>query len=821
MSTYASDLTASLSAALVRLAPSLVPSSPAVPPPRPTTPTASGSAPDHLGSTRNEEQVRTEAQQDREAQLRRALAQLQPSHASSSSWTTSQGATTPGGNSSAASANGTQSHRLHAPADLANLARSLFPATDDHRSPDPQLVTVEYVVLAQLAIAAYGSVLRILMHQANQLDKSDAYWAAVESAPVDTALYLVQSSPARALALGTVSLARFKQLASAAQSKGGERPAILSRETWRRAVPPSLFLTAVFPHLSTTNGFPFHSMGTIDSDESVHVGSSDPRPSSSAATAAARATVVDAPANLARLGRRTARSLLFLTLSPLSLTRAEIAHKRRALREERDRLATKIGELTLAANAGGAVEPEEDDENRDGDSGARVTKEDLRKRPGLAQIFGLAAQQQGAAQDGTATLSLEDVKAATFQTLLHLEAVLSPRPPSLAAASPYGVGRRADSISPPQSPSQLAHQLAGLLTATLTAHQAAFRAAAHALAPPSALARAWPYLLSIPLIGGIVARIVYNHRASLRLWVRESISTVRGFLVDWVVEPVRQILETLRGGDEAGIALTGRESLQSDLASLERMVVDFARDEYKLGPDELQVLAQQVRAGDLTPVLRVWEEDIKSPIKSAVRGSLVRTLLIQVQKVKVDVALAMDGIEKMLKSQQLTFGFVGVAPSMLILALVGRWVRGLVRSDGSRRKRGDEKRRCWMVIRDLDLLLTPTRARAGPSSRRSASSRRSGSTSSSSRHSNNNIDDDGAAAALTQGHLLLSLSSLRSFAHSSHFPTRDTQLRSAFLEDIRAVEDGATQSGKEERRALVRRLERWSDALGWNEGVRS
>lgn len=59
----------------------------------------------------------------------------------------------------------------------------------------------------------------------------------------------------------------------------------------------------------------------------------------------------------------------------------------------------------------------------------------------------------------------------------------------------------------------------------------------------------------------------------------------------------------------------------------------------------------------------------------------------------------MDGIEKMLKSQQLTFAFVGVAPSMLILALVGRWANGLMRSDGSRRKRGEEKRRCWMVIR--------------------------------------------------------------------------------------------------------------------------
>ncbi|GAA5978343.1 hypothetical protein JCM10908_004322 [Rhodotorula pacifica] len=813
MSTYASDLTASLSSALVQLAPSLVPSSPA-PPPTPAT--ASGLAPDQLAHTPIQVPNDLERQQDRESQLRRALVQLQPPHASSSS-SVSTGASSSAALSSASGSSSSRSHRLHPPKELANLALSLFPTSDhddDNAFAAPQLTTVEYVVLAQLAIAAYGTILRTLMHQANQLEKSDRYWAAVESTPLETGLYLVQSAPERALSLGMVSLTRFKQLALSAKSKGGARPAILSRETWRKAVPPSLFLTAVFPHLSTSSGLPSlaelssYDTNTIDSTAALSSSDYTPRTTTSAAAAAATA----APANLARLGRRTARSLLFLTLSPLSLTRAEISHKRRALREQRDQLAIRIGELTLAANAGGAVEPGGEDQV--GDAGEedekRVTKEDLRKRPGLAQIFGLAAQQ-GNRRDRATTLSLEDVKQATYQTLLHLESVLSPSTAETEQEGPRRAVHTADALTP-RTPAQLAHQLSTLLTDTLSAQQTTFSAASDALAPPGALARAWPYLLSIPLVGGIVARTVYNNRASLRLWAQETVSTVRGFLIDWVVEPVRHILETLRGGEEGGIALMGRESLKSDLASLERMVVDFARDEYKLGPEELQVLAEQVRAGDLTPVLRVWEEDIKSPIKSAVRGSLVRTLLIQVQKVKVDVALAMDGIEKMLKSQQLTFGFVGVAPSMLILALVGRWAKGLVRSDGSRRKRGEEKRRCWMVIRDLDLLLSPTRARAGPSSRPSSAKRIS---------SRSDDYNQTTAAALTQGHLLLSLSSLRSFAHSSHFPSRDTQLRTAFLEDVRAVEDGATQAGTEERRALVRRLERWSDALGWNECVRS
>lgn len=39
-----------------------------------------------------------------------------------------------------------------------------------------------------------------------------------------------------------------------------------------------------------------------------------------------------------------------------------------------------------------------------------------------------------------------------------------------------------------------------------------------------------------------------------------------------------------------------------------------------------------------------------------IRGDLVRALLIQVQKTKVDVELAVSGIDALLKSQELVFG---------------------------------------------------------------------------------------------------------------------------------------------------------------------
>lgn len=57
----------------------------------------------------------------------------------------------------------------------------------------------------------------------------------------------------------------------------------------------------------------------------------------------------------------------------------------------------------------------------------------------------------------------------------------------------------------------------------------------------------------------------------------------------------------------------------------------------RLSYNDVQVaeLTQKIREGDLTPVLRVYEEDIKRPIRSAIMGTLIRSLLIQVQKVKV------------------------------------------------------------------------------------------------------------------------------------------------------------------------------------------
>lgn len=52
------------------------------------------------------------------------------------------------------------------------------------------------------------------------------------------------------------------------------------------------------------------------------------------------------------------------------------------------------------------------------------------------------------------------------------------------------------------------------------------------------------------------------------------------------------------------------------------MVTEFARNHYHLSDNQVDALINQVREGDLSVILKVYEEEIKHPLKNAVKGKL-------------------------------------------------------------------------------------------------------------------------------------------------------------------------------------------------------
>jgi nuclear-control-of-ATPase protein 2 len=229
-------------------------------------------------------------------------------------------------------------------------------------------------------------------------------------------------------------------------------------------------------------------------------------------------------------------------------------------------------------------------------------------------------------------------------------------------------------------PSDVAIRLNNLLTRALPGYSANFNAAVQANGRPSRIIRYW-LPITIGLISSTtVLRIVVNRKEEILTWIREFGQTVIDFWTNWVVEPTKKVIGTIRHDENSEVSIMSKRSLESDRESLERMVVDFAV-EHPEGPalNETQIadVRAKVREGDLTPVLRSYEKDLKSPVRGAIMGNLASALLIQVQKTKVDVEVAMSGIDSILKSQELLFGFIGLTPGVLVSIGAYRWLKSV------------------------------------------------------------------------------------------------------------------------------------------------
>ncbi|KAK5082369.1 Nuclear control of ATPase protein 2 [Lithohypha guttulata] len=229
-----------------------------------------------------------------------------------------------------------------------------------------------------------------------------------------------------------------------------------------------------------------------------------------------------------------------------------------------------------------------------------------------------------------------------------------------------------------QEPSQLVNRLLHILDVHIPEQERQSERMTKEFGKPSRWIRYWAPGLLLFLSSGTLLRIFVNRRAEIVTWVRELGATTIDFWYNWVIEPTKRLIGTIRHDENSELAVMSKDSLRSDRESLERMVIDFAVQNPENGTPytESQVaeLRSRVRQGDLTAVLKAYEKDIQSPARGAIFGNLVRALLIQVQKTKVDVEIAMNGIDSILKSQELLFGFVGLAPGMVVAILAFRWL---------------------------------------------------------------------------------------------------------------------------------------------------
>ncbi|GMM36819.1 Nca2 protein [Saccharomycopsis crataegensis] len=226
----------------------------------------------------------------------------------------------------------------------------------------------------------------------------------------------------------------------------------------------------------------------------------------------------------------------------------------------------------------------------------------------------------------------------------------------------------------------------GVLSHAIPTFRTNFSKRINALAAPQSIASHWPLIGFALLYGPSSAIQIFQSRYDIANWIRENLlQTIMKFYENWVAAPVLNIIATVRHDDSSQISITGKKSLTSDIESLERMIVGYlSKTNGGISTEQMAIIKQNVHDGDLTPFMVDYEQQIASPIRSLVAGDLLQSLLIQVQKVKVDGDLVISGIDKLLKSQELVFECIAVLPAGLVLI----WFLGTCREVAKRGWRG-------------------------------------------------------------------------------------------------------------------------------------
>ncbi|KAI9028196.1 ATP synthase regulation protein NCA2-domain-containing protein [Phycomyces nitens] len=283
--------------------------------------------------------------------------------------------------------------------------------------------------------------------------------------------------------------------------------------------------------------------------------------------------------------------------------------------------------------------------------------------------------------------------------------------------------------------------------------------------PLSFVARYWIPTLALFFTGDIAIKYVFKRKEDIKQWAKEVAITGHDFIVHWIWEPVLKVWDTIRLKDQS-LTLLSKEGLRSDLESLERMVINFAKDNCHMSDVDIARLPSQIKEGDMSLILKAYEQEMKNPIKNAVAGNLIQTLLIQVQKTKVDVDLAMSALDKLLKSNELNFAFLAVAPSMLLTWASFSWINNVYKS-----RTGQRVKKIGQPLRDT-LRRVERLLNLGSLSE--------------TRDDSKLDSDDGLLSCESQGTLLCEVHLLRSYAHG--LPNRNS-MRELFMQDLRDLED--------------------------------
>ncbi|KAK4482779.1 hypothetical protein RD792_009948 [Penstemon davidsonii] len=165
-------------------------------------------------------------------------------------------------------------------------------------------------------------------------------------------------------------------------------------------------------------------------------------------------------------------------------------------------------------------------------------------------------------------------------------------------------------------------------------------------------------------------------------WIHEAKDSTITFWNDHVEQPLLSIrdelFETFRKRQKS---VMQREEVQLTADSLHRMLLAFSQQ--TIGKRFPENASDQEM---LEIVMARHEKELMHPIQGLVGGELARSLLIQVQKLKLDIEEAMLELDQILRANEINFAILAALPaffvSLILVMLVRAWLKKDTRAEG-------------------------------------------------------------------------------------------------------------------------------------------
>eukprot|EP00850_Spirogloea_muscicola_P017849 SM000157S02079 [mRNA] locus=s157:156074:160332:- [translate_table: standard] len=145
-------------------------------------------------------------------------------------------------------------------------------------------------------------------------------------------------------------------------------------------------------------------------------------------------------------------------------------------------------------------------------------------------------------------------------------------------------------------------------------------------------------------------------------WMKQGQDSAAVFFKDHLIDPLVQIrddlFETYRRRPQSSTQL---EEVHLSTESLRRMLTAFCDQAgVKLKPDATDQELMEV-------VMGRYEKELMHPLTSLLGGELARAMLIQVQKLKLDIEMAMLELDQILRANEINFAVLAALPALFVL----------------------------------------------------------------------------------------------------------------------------------------------------------